>query len=275
MTGSFLAWWSIAAMAALSIALLMRFNQQLSFGHALYFGLGAYAGVISMRFADFTQLSVFIFLVPLVAALAALLAGFFIQRLLAEHTGMSYAMMTFGLGELMHQAALALPLFGGESGLSGNRTAAGLSLMASSTLVNALSLSTLGLVLFLWWRLEKSELGFQAKLVRDNALRASSLGLSVIVLRWKIGLISAAMAGLAGGLAAWQFEIASPEVFSARRSGEWLIAALMLGSHWVHALTGAALLAFFSVVVAQWTAWWPGLYALLFVSLLFWKKKSA
>ena len=51
MIGSFLAWWSIAALAALSIALLMRFNQQLSFGHALYVGLGAYAGVVSMRLA--------------------------------------------------------------------------------------------------------------------------------------------------------------------------------------------------------------------------------
>jgi branched-chain amino acid transport system permease protein len=273
MIDSLLAWWSIAALAALSIALLMRFNQQLSFGHALYVGLGAYAGIICMRLADTTQLSVFILLVPLAGVLAALFAAIFIQRLLAAHTGMSYAMMTFGLGELMHQAALALPLFGGESGLSANRTAASLSLLASTTLVNGLSMAALVLVLFLWWRRERSELGFQARLVRDNALRASSLGLSVINLRWKIGLVSAAIAGLAGALSAWQFEIASPEAFSARRSGEWLIAALMLGNHWPQVLAGAAILAFFAVLVAQSTAWWPGLYALLFVGLLFWKKK--
>jgi branched-chain amino acid transport system permease protein len=273
MMGGFLAWWSIASLAALSIALLIRFNQQLSFGHALYVGLGAYAAVACMRLADSTQLPVFILLAPLAGVLAALLVGVFIQRLLAAHTGMSYAMMTFGLGELMHQAALALPMFGGESGLSGNRTAAGMSLMASTSLVNSLCLGAVGLVLLLWWRLEKSNLGFEARLVRDNPLRASSIGLSVVHLRWKIGLISAALAGLAGGLAAWQFEIASPEAFSARRSGEWLIAALMLGYHWAHALAGAALWAFFSVVVAQWTPWWPGFYALLFMSLLFWKKK--
>jgi branched-chain amino acid transport system permease protein len=273
MEDSFLAWWSIAGLAALSIALLMRFNQQLSFGHALYVGLGTYTAIACMRLAESEQFAFLIIVAPLVGMMAAWVAGVLIQRLLAGHTGMSYAMITFGFGELMHQTALALPLFGGESGLSANRAAAGLNFLTSNTLVNSLCLSALGLAWLLWWRLEKSELGFQARLVRDNPCRASSLGLSVLHLRWKIGLISAALAGLAGGLAAWQFEIASPEAFSPRRSGEWLIAALMLGHHGLSALAGAALLAFFSVVAAQWTSWWPGLYASLFMILLFLKKK--
>ena len=273
MTEELIAWWSIASLAALSIALLMRFNQQLSFGHALYVGLGAYAAIACLRLAETTQYSFFIMLAPLAAVLTALAAALFIQRLLASHNGMSYAMMSFVLGELMHQAALALPMFGGESGLSGNRTAAGMRFMASTSLLNSLCLGAVGLVLLLWWRLEKSDLGFQARLVRDNPVRAASIGFSVLHVRWKIGLISAALAGLAGGLAAWQFEIASPEAFSARRSGEWLIAALMLGYYWFHALAGAALWVFFSVVVAQLTSWWPGFYALLFMSLLFWKKR--
>lgn len=269
MISSLFAWWSITAVAALSIALLMRFNQQLNFGQALYAGLGAYATVAWMRVADHWQIGEFILFAPLVAVAAATGIAAVLMRWLAPHTGMVFAMMTFGLGELMHQCALTWPVFGGESGLSANRTAAGIEIFATDTRVNMLSLICLLVCLAVWQRLEQSTLGFHARLVRDNPMRAAALGLSVMQIRWKIGVVSGAMAGLAGGLAVLQFELTSPEAFSARRSGEWLIAALMLGAHWPGALLGALWLALCAVLLAQYTPWWHGWYALSFIVLLY------
>ena len=115
---------AIAAVFALSFNLLFGQTGLLSFGHAVYFGLGGYAAIHVMRAIN-QGLPLPMVLVPLIGAAGGLLGGLMFGAMTTRRAGTIFALISLGVGELMHAATFMLPgLFGGEEGITASRTRA-------------------------------------------------------------------------------------------------------------------------------------------------------
>ncbi|HEX7559135.1 MAG TPA: hypothetical protein VF386_08040, partial [Usitatibacter sp.] len=121
---SLLSQMGIAAIFAISYNLLLGQTGLLSFGHAVYFGLGGYAAIHLLRAVN-GGLAIPIPFVPLAGALAGLAAGIIVGAVATRRAGTIFALITLGVGELVHAASLMLPaFFGGEEGVTASRTKA-------------------------------------------------------------------------------------------------------------------------------------------------------
>lgn len=255
---------------------LAAYGGLFSFGHAIYLGIGAYSVIWTLR-ATAGVSAYWLALVPLVALMAGALSGAVVGLLTARTRGAAFAMITFGLGELVHLSAQALPeRFGGESGLGADRGLGGLAAGISPFV----DLAGLVALIFAWVLIAQSSLllmgrhgvGRSMRLVRDHAERAQALGLNPVLVRWWANVISGAVAALAGGLLAMLQELSAPEAFEADRSIALMLAAVIGG---MRSAWGAWLGSAVYVALAQWMAiyfpswsWWLGA---LFVLVMWWR----
>lgn len=273
-SGASLGLWAqigIAATVLMSYHLLLGQGGLLSFGHAVYVGAGAYAVVHAMAWGVSGSWGVA--LVPLlgglVAGVLALLTGWVSTR----HAAMPFAMITLGVGELVWALSHMLPTwFGGEGGLGLDR-AVGAEAGAWSWgpvqhitgLISVYTVLCVGLMVA-WTR---TPMGHLLNAVRDNPLRAASVGVNPHRIRHAAFVVSATFAGVAGGLAALWFERVSPEVFSTHRSGAYLLFAFIGGATVLAGpLLGAVLMVVALVVGSSWTPAWLLYLGVLFVVLL-------
>ncbi|CAN1520794.1 LivM ABC-type branched-chain amino acid transport system, permease component [Burkholderiaceae bacterium] len=261
----------IAATVLMSYHLLLGQGGLLSFGHAVYVGAGAYAVAHAMAWGVSGAWGVA--LVPLfgglVAGALALLTGWVSTR----HAAMPFAMITLGVGELVWALSHMLPAwFGGEGGLGLDR-AVGAETGAWSWgpvqhitgLISVYTVLCVGLMVA--WT--TTPMGRLLKAVRDNPLRAASVGVNPHRIRHAAFVVSATFAGVAGGLAALWFERVSPEVFSTHRSGAYLLFAFIGGATVLAGpLLGAVLMVVALVVGSSWTPAWLLYLGVLFVVLL-------
>src|SRR5690348_10070071 len=119
----------IAAVFALSFNILFGQTGLLSFGHAVYFGLGGYAAIHTMRAINH-GLPLPVALVPLVGAAGGLLGALVFGSVTTKRAGTIFALITLGIGELVYASAFLLPgLFGGEEGITASRTRVPLAFM--------------------------------------------------------------------------------------------------------------------------------------------------
>ena len=261
----------IAATVLMSYHLLLGQGGLLSFGHAVYVGAGAYAVVHALNAGMGGVWGVA--LAPLVggavAAGLALLMGWVSTRSAA----MPFAMITLGVGELVWAVSHMWPaVFGGEGGIGINR-AAGVSagqwswgpVSHVATLVLVYTVCCVGLMRA--WTF--TPMGRLLNAVRDNPLRAASVGVNPHRIRHAAFVVSAFFAGIAGGLAALWFETVSPEVFSTHRSGAYLLFAFIGGATALAGpLLGAVLMVVALVVGSSWTPAWLLYLGVLFMVLL-------
>ncbi|MET0732959.1 MAG: branched-chain amino acid ABC transporter permease, partial [Casimicrobiaceae bacterium] len=113
---------AIAAVFAMSFNLLFGQTGLLSFGHAVYFGLGGYAAILVMRAINH-GLPLPIVVVPLAGAVGGLVAGLAFGAVTTRKAGTIFALISLGVGELVYAATFMLPgLFGGEEGITASRT---------------------------------------------------------------------------------------------------------------------------------------------------------
>src|SRR5512147_3110158 len=111
---------------ALSYNMLLGQTGLLSFGHAVYSGLGAYFAIHALALIGKGQLVFPVSLLPLVGGAAGLVFGFVFGWLTTKRAGTTFAMISLGIGEMVFAASLMFPgFFGGEAGISGDRTAGG------------------------------------------------------------------------------------------------------------------------------------------------------
>ena len=227
----------IAILACLSYHLLLGQGGLMSFGHAVYVGAGAYLAIHTLKWVaaapvEGLQLALPLVL-PLLGGLAGLLLALPLGWLSTRSAGTPFAMVTLGVGELVWALALMWPsVFGGEAGVSANRAPAPTpwvdwgSPLALYHLVAAYTLlGTLAVVAF-----TQTALGKLFNAARDNPLRLAFIGHDPRTVRWMGFAVSAFGAGVSGGLAALHFEIATPEVFGASRSGALLLFVFLGGS---------------------------------------------
>ena len=243
---SLLSQMGIAIIVCLSYNLLLGQGGLVSFGHAVYSGMGAYLAMHTLnRVSGGWPLPVS--LIPLVGGLGSMLLALLLGWVSTRRAGTAFAMITFGVGELIWAAALVLPGWsGGEGGLSGNRVAGsapfGLTLGPQIQLYYLIALYTF-ICTALMYALTLTPLGRLLNAVRDNPMRVSFMGYNPQRVRYLVFVMSAFFAGIAGGLSALHYEIVIADVFSGQRSGLLLLFTFLGGSTlFVGPILGAVLM---------------------------------
>jgi len=261
---------------ALSYNMLLGQSGMLSFGHAVYSGLGAFFAMHAMNRIAAGSLDWPISLLPLIAGLAGGFFGVIFGYLTTRKAGTPFAMITLGIGEMVFAASLMFPgFFGGEGGITGNRTA-GPPLFGISSLTFGPQLQVYYLIavwcvacMVAMFALTHTPLGRIANAVRDNPERAEFIGYNTQRVRWLVLILSSFFAGIAGGLTAINFEIVSAENVSAVRSGGVLLAAFIGGaSFFFGPILGAIVFVFFSVALSEYTKAWQLYLGVFFVTLV-------
>ncbi len=254
---------------ALSYNILLGQGGMLSFGHAVYAGLGAFFAVHAMNwFKDsFGQCPVS--LIPLVGGVAGMVCGVVFGYVTTKKSGTTFAMITLGIVELVGACSLMFPgFFGGEGGVSTNRVIGearmgisfGPQIEVYYLIAVYLFICTLAMYLF-----TQTPLGRILNAVRDNPERVEFLGYDSQWVRYLGLIISSFFAGIAGGLGAINFEIVSAENVSAVRSGAVLLFTFIGGvAYFYGPILGAILGVLLSVVLSNYTHAW-----LLYLGLFF------
>ncbi|VVD65327.1 branched-chain amino acid ABC transporter permease [Pandoraea fibrosis] len=262
-----------AAILALSFNLLLGSTGLLSFCHATYAGIGAYAGVWCMNRIGALGIPVSMAVVPFAGALAGGVAGATLGYVTTRRAGMTFAMITLGVAELVWVMAAMLPeWFGGERGIPTDRTlgAAWFGVtFATQREVYALVAVWLFVCAGLMYGVTRTPLGFLARAVRDNTVRVAFLGQSPAAVRYRMQIIAAAFAGVAGALGALNFELVSADTFSLERSGIVLVFTVLGGTtYFAGPMLGAVVGVFATVVLATLTRAWQLYLGLGFLAVV-------
>jgi branched-chain amino acid transport system permease protein len=259
----------IAIIVCLSYNMLLGQGGMLSFGHAVYSGLGAYIAIHALNAVGQGRLPLPVSLVPLVGGLAgmgfAALLGFVTTR----KAGNTFAMITLGMGELVFAMSLMFSdFFGGEAGVSGNRVVGqsffGISFASAVQVYYLIAVYTFVSVA-LMFAFTGTPLGRMLNAVRDNPERVEFIGYNPQRIRYTAFIISGFFAGISGGLAALNFEIVTAEVVGAARSGVYLLFTFLGGSTvFFGPIIGAVLMVLVFVLLSEFTKAW-----LLYLGLTF------
>lgn len=255
----------IAVLFAASLHFLMGPGGMVSFGHAAYFGLGAYAAaLVTLKLQWPMPLAM---LAGALAAMAgAILFGWFCVRL----SGVYLAMLTLAFAQIVWATFFQWDdLTGGSNGLVGIRPAKAL---ASPLAYYYLALGCAALGVILLRRVIHAPFGLALRAARDAAVRAESLGMDVRRLQWGGFAIAGLFCGLAGVLFAFSKGSISPEVASVGRSVDGLVMVLLGGvQSLLGPLLGAALFTWLQDLVARETDYWRALLGgvILLLVLLF------
>jgi len=196
---------------ALSYNMLLGQSGLLSFGHAVYFGLGGYCTIHFLNMAEAGSLPLPLELIPLLSGLSGLLFGVVFGYMAAKQRATAFAMITLGIGELIAVAAIMFHhFFGGEGGVSANRmierSILGVGYGAASE-VYYLILAWTVIAGLLMLFLTKTPLGAMANATRDNFERAQFMGYDPRRVRFLQFALSGFFAGIGGGLYAITYEI--------------------------------------------------------------------
>ncbi len=265
---SLLSQMGIAVVFALSYNVLFGQTGLLSFGHAVYFGLGGYAAIQVMRAINH-GLPLPMPLVPLAGAAGGLLFGLLLGALTTRRAGTIFALISLGVGELVYAATFMMPgYFGGEEGITASRTKGlalmGLDLGPQLAVYYLIALWTL-LAAALMRAFARTPVGRMCFAVRDNPERAEFVGYNTHGVRFFAFAVAALFAGLAGGLHAINYEIVAADAVSAQRSGTVLLMAYIGGaSHFTGPILGAVTLTWLQTSLSGYTSAW-----LLYLGLFF------
>jgi len=254
---------------ALAYNMLLGQGGMLSFGHAVYSGLGAYFAVHVLNMIGKGTIVFPVTLLPLVGGLAGIVFGILFGYVTTKKAGTTFAMISLGIGELVFACVLMFPgFFGGEGGVSTNRVAG--KPLFGITYGPAIQVYYL---VALWcfismaamFALTQTPLGRMANAVRDNPERAEFVGYDTHKVRFLQLVLSAFFAGISGGLSCINFEIVTDENVSALSSGGVLLATFIGGVPFFFGpILGAVVFIFFVVALSGFTQAW-----LLYLGLFF------
>jgi len=263
----------IAIIVCLSYNLLLGEGGMLSFGHAVYSGLGGFVAIHVLNLASAGALHWPVSLIPLAGGLAGLFFATLLGFVTTRRAGTTFAMITLGIGELVWSMSLMLPeFFGGEGGVTGDRVVGKAVLGVTfgpqvqvSLLIGAWCWACTAAM----FAFTRTPLGRLLNAVRDNPERVAFIGFSPQRVRWIAFMVAGFFAGVAGGLAALNFEIVTAEVVGAPRSGAFLLFTFLGGtSAFFGPIIGGVLMVLGTVVLSQLTKAWPLYLGLAFLVMV-------
>ena len=244
----------IYAIAATSLNLVLGYGGMVSFGHAAFFGAGAYTvGILAAEGVSSLWISW-----PAAVAVAAL-AAVVIGAVSLRTRGVYFIMITLAFAQMVYYIFVSLKEYGGEDGLPmRNRSDAGFGISLGNDLVwYYVVLVLLAAVLYGVHRLSHSRFGRVIHAIRENETRAEAIGFPVYRYKLVCFVISGAVAGLAGALIANQANYVSPSLLHWIQSGTLMIMVILggVGTLWGGALGAFTLLALEHLVSDYQLGW--------------------
>ncbi|MEX3918991.1 branched-chain amino acid ABC transporter permease [Paraburkholderia sp. BR10872] len=254
---------------ALSYNMLLGQTGMLSFGHAVYSGLGAFVAAHVLNQIGANHFPLPVSLLPLVGGLGGMLFGVLFGYVTTRKSGTTFAMITLGIGEMVAASSLMFPgFFGGEGGVPTNRTVGhavlGITYGPAIQVYYLIAVWCLVsmIAMYAW---TQTPLGRIANAVRDNPERAEFVGYNTQRVRFFVMVLSAFFAGIAGGLSVIDFEIVTAENVGAAQSGGVLLATFIGGGAFFFGpIIGSILFVLFAVALSNLTPAW-----LLYLGLFF------
>jgi branched-chain amino acid transport system permease protein len=260
---------AIAIVFSLSYNMLLGQGGMLSFGHAVYFGLGGFLSVHALMLIEFETMVFSILWIPLIGGLFGLLAGIFIGSFSTRKAGTVFAMISLGIGELIAASSLIFSsFFGGEAGISGDRTFGptffGFDFAQNIEIYYVAAVWAFIATLFMWL-FTQTPAGRMANAVRDNPERAEFIGYSSRKVRFISFCASGMFAGIAGGLFALNYEFITEENLNAATSGRVLLMAYIGGlGYFIGPIIGAVVLTLMNSLLSNYSELW-----MLYLGIMF------
>jgi branched-chain amino acid transport system permease protein len=259
----------IAIIVCLSYNMLLGHGGMLSFGHAVYSGLGSFLAIHTLNMVTKGTLPLPVSLVPIAGGLFGALFAVILGWVTTKKAATPFAMITMGVGELVWAMSLMFPeFFGGEGGINGNRVTGskpfGITFGPQVQLYYLIAIYTF-ICTALMFAFTRTPLGRMLNAVRDNPERVEFVGYNTQVVRYIAFIIAAFFAGISGGLAALNFEIVTSEVVSGYRSGAYLLFTFLGGATFFFGpIIGGVLMVLAFVLLSELTKAW-----LLYLGLIF------
>ncbi|RDV03746.1 ABC transporter permease [Undibacter mobilis] len=252
----------IAVIFATSLHFIMGPGGMHSFGHAAYFGLGAYGAALLVKLAGFPMLAALL-AAPAVALLGALLFGWFAVRL----SGVYLAMLTLAFAQIVWAAVFQWETFtGGSNGVIGVWPTAPFN---KAWVYYLLALTLAVIAVLLLRRFLFAPLGYAMRAGRDSPLRAEAIGIDVKHIHWLGFAIAGCICGVAGGLFAFAKGSISPEAIAVGRSIDGLVMVLLGGIQTlVGPIVGASVFALLQDTVMRQTEYWRALLGCVILILV-------
>ena len=258
---------------ALSYNMLLGETGLLSFGHAVYYGLGGFLAAHAMNTVIHDALPVPLWLIPLVGGFAGLVFGILFGSVSTRRGGTAFAMISLGLGELVASSSLILRgFFGGEEGVSTNRTKLlrlfGLNFGPQIEVYYLIAAWCL-VCMIAMYALRRTPFGRICNAVRENPERAQFVGYNPRTVRFIAFSFAGLFAGIAGALAAINFELVNSASVGAGQSALVLLAAYIGGvGSFIGPVIGAVLVTWLEVMLSDVTQVWQLYFGLLFIAVV-------
>jgi branched-chain amino acid transport system permease protein len=269
LSGTMLAQMGIAIIACLSYNILLGQGGMLSFGHAVYTGLGSFVAIHALNSITAGTSQIPVSLLPLIGGFAGIGFAILLGYVTTKKSGTPFAMITLGVAELVFAMSLMFSeFFGGEAGISGNRVAGptvlGISYGPQIQIYYLIAIYTF-ICVALMYAFTQTPLGRILNAVRDNPERVEFIGYNTQRVRYFAFIIAGFFAGISGGLGALNFEIVTSEVVGAGRSGGYLLFTFVGGATFFFGpIIGGILMVLAFVLLSELTKAW-----LLYLGLLF------
>src|SRR5256714_2579463 len=262
----------IFAIAAVSLDLILGYAGLVSFGHAAYFGIGAYAvGILSFHgigngFVHFAA-------ALMAAAAAALVIGFVSLRT----SGVYFIMITLAFGQMVYFLGVSVNRYGGDDGLNISRHSdfAGLIDLGDQTVLYYFVFAFLLIVLLLGSRVVRSRFGVLLQGVKSNERRMVAIGFPTFRYKLAAFVIAGAVCGLSGALFANLTLFVSPSIMHWTRSGEILMMVILGGIGTLFGpVLGAAAYLLLESVLSRFSEHWQAILGPLLILVVLFSKSG-
>ncbi len=259
---------AILALAGVGLNIALGLGGLVSFGHAVFFGLGGYTmGILASHAQTYSPLMESPFLIEgtksmpiiwLIATAVSALVAFLIGALSLRTSGVYFIMITLAFGQMFYYFAISWPAYGGEDGLSiyVRNGFPGLNTLDPVQYM-VLTYALLGIALWFFSRLANSSFGLTLNAARQSPGRVQAVGIRPFKVQLFAIVISAAITGLAGALFADLNRFVSPTMFSWQTSGEIMIFVILGGvGRLFGPVAGAALFVFLEHQLGGLSEFW-------------------
>lgn len=263
----------ISIIFSLSYNILLGQTGMLSFGHAVYYGLGGFLVIHSINIIAANKLPIPLPVIPLVGGTAGLVFAALLGWVSTRRSGTVFAMISLGLAELIASSALILrSFFGGEAGISANRTKVfrlfNWSFGPQIQIYYLIAAWTL-IAIIAMYALTRTPLGRMCNAVRDNPERVQFVGYDPHVVRYIAFCFGGLFAGIAGSLAAINFEIANSAYLGAAQSGTVLFSTYIGGiGFFIGPIMGAIFVTLLTLGLSDLTQVWQLYFGLIFMAIV-------
>ena len=258
---------------ALSYNMLLGQTGLLSFGHAVYYGLGGFVAIHAMNAVVRGKLGVPVAVIPLVGGLAGLAFGVLFGAVSTKRAGLVFSMISLGIGELVSSSSFVLrTFFGGEEGITTNRAKlAPLFGLKFGPQIEVYWLIAIWCFLCVaaMYALTRTPFGRLCNAVRDNPERVQYIGYSAQRIRFIAFSFAAFFAGIAGGLAAINFEIMNAQELGAQQSAVVLLMSYIGGvGYFIGPILGAVIVTFLQINLSDLSNAWQLYFGLMFIAVV-------